>query len=88
MQTKKLVRVSSKGQIVLPKRLREKMGLSEGDYVAVEELPDGNLLLGKQEENPLDKIFSRMRQAAKEKNFTRKDLEEAIREVRGKKSPE
>lgn len=88
MQTKKLVRVSSKGQIVLPKRLRDRMRLEAGDYVVVEELPDGTALLGRQEESPLDSIVSGLRRAAKEKNFTRKDLEDAIREVRKRRSAE
>jgi AbrB family looped-hinge helix DNA binding protein len=82
------VTVSSKGQIVVPKRLREKMRLEAGDYVAFEELPDGTLLLGKQGENPLDEIVSGLRRAAKEMNFTRKDLEEAIREVRKQRALE
>ncbi|OFX13707.1 MAG: hypothetical protein A2Z18_08635 [Armatimonadetes bacterium RBG_16_58_9] len=88
MQTKKLVRMSSKGQIVVPKRLREKMQLEAGDYLVFEELPNGSLLLGKEGETPLDEIVSGLRRAAKQMNFTRKDLEEAIREVRKQRALE
>ncbi len=78
----KMIRVSSKGQIVLPKRIREKMGIHEGDYIFVRESPDGLLLLGKQKESPIEPILQRFREAAKAANFTREDLEKAIAEVR------
>jgi AbrB family looped-hinge helix DNA binding protein len=84
MRTDKVARVSAKGQMVLPKRLREKLGIGEGDYVVFRELPDGYILLAKQPEDPLDTIVSGLRRAAKKKHFTPEDLERAIREVRGK----
>jgi len=85
MQTKKLVRVSSKGQIVLPKKYREQMGIGEGDYIQVEQLSDDTLLVEKQEVSSIEPILQRFRAAAKARNFTRNDLEEAIREVRRKR---
>jgi AbrB family looped-hinge helix DNA binding protein len=81
----KRARVSSKGQVVLPKHLRERLGIREGDYIVFRELPDGYLLLGKQPDDPLDAIVSGLRRAARERHFTREDLERAIHEVRGKR---
>lgn len=88
MAMEKMVRVSSKGQIVLPKRIRDKMGIREGDYIFVQESEDGNAILSRAGESQIDSIFKGFRQAAKEMNFTREDLEAAIREVRGKKAEE
>lgn len=36
--------IRNKGQITLPVKLRRKLGLEEGDFVEVEETPDGILL--------------------------------------------
>jgi AbrB family looped-hinge helix DNA binding protein len=85
MQTKKLVRMSSKGQIVLPKRMRESLHLQAGDYVLVEELPDGRVNLQRQPETWLESITKGLRDEVEASGFTREDLEEAIREVRRKR---
>ena len=85
MQAKKLVRMSSKGQIVVPKRLREKMGLQEGDYIVIQERKDGSFTIRKQAEDWLDSITKGLREEAKAIGFTRKDLADAIREVRRKR---
>jgi AbrB family looped-hinge helix DNA binding protein len=85
MQTKKLVRMSSKGQIVLPKRTRERMRAQAGDYIIVEEQPDGSVNLRKQPETWLESIARELRDEVEASGFTREDLEEAIREVRRKR---
>lgn len=36
--------IRNKGQITLPAKLRRKLGLEEGDFVEVEEIPEGILL--------------------------------------------
>lgn len=36
--------IRSKGQITLPARLRSRLGLEEGDFVEIEETPEGILL--------------------------------------------
>lgn len=46
------VRVSPKGQVVIPKPLRDKLGIKEGEEVLVEESKRGILVM-KKEENPL-----------------------------------
>jgi len=39
-----LVKVKRKGQMTLPRTLREQFGLQEGDYLKAEPVPDGILL--------------------------------------------
>ncbi|MHB9038302.1 MAG: AbrB/MazE/SpoVT family DNA-binding domain-containing protein [Armatimonadota bacterium] len=85
MQTKKLVRVSSKGQIVLPKRLREKMGVSEGDYLVVSELADGIIILGKSKRDLFDVITEPIRHEAERQGFTREELMEMIKAMRAER---
>ncbi|MEM2139532.1 AbrB/MazE/SpoVT family DNA-binding domain-containing protein [Nitrososphaera sp.] len=45
-------KVSPKGQVVIPKPLRDKYGIKEGEEVLVEESKRGILVM-KKEENPL-----------------------------------
>ena len=40
----KYVRIQEKGQLTLPAEMRKRLGLKKGDYVAVEETPDGVLI--------------------------------------------
>jgi AbrB family looped-hinge helix DNA binding protein len=48
----KKVKVSPKGQVVIPKPMRDKFGIKEGEEVLVEESKKGILVM-KREENPL-----------------------------------
>jgi AbrB family looped-hinge helix DNA binding protein len=41
MQDRKLVRIQEKGQVTIPTAIRKKLGLKQGDLVAVMETPDG-----------------------------------------------
>ena len=49
------VRMSPKGQVVIPKPMRDKLGIKEGEEVLVEEGKRGILVM-KKEENPLKAI--------------------------------
>jgi AbrB family looped-hinge helix DNA binding protein len=77
-----MVRVSSKGQVVLPKRLRDRTGIREGDYVFVQELDDGVLLLEKSAASSLATIAAELRDKARSQGFTREDLRQAIEKAR------
>jgi AbrB family looped-hinge helix DNA binding protein len=76
-----MIRGSSKGQIVLPKSFREKAGIVEGDFIFVEEM-DGILLIEKPVPSKLSELTKNLRKEAADRNFTRQDLEHAIRETR------
>jgi AbrB family looped-hinge helix DNA binding protein len=52
MSTTAKTRISTKGQVVLPKALRERRGWQAGDELVVEERPDGLLLRSAPEEAP------------------------------------
>jgi antitoxin PrlF len=85
MPNARMIRVSSKGQIVLPKSFRERAGIADGDYIFVEEV-DGILLIEKPTPSRLSQLASNLRKDAKEQGFTRQDLENAISETRNRKS--
>jgi len=82
MRTEKMVRVSSKGQIVLPKRLREKLDIHEGDYLMVDEAEDGIVVLGKPSMALLDALLEPLRREAEAQGFTREELMEMIKAMR------
>lgn len=44
----RLVRVQEKGQVTLPVKVRQKLGLKRGDLVAVVETPEGVLIAPRQ----------------------------------------
>jgi antitoxin PrlF len=76
-----MIRVSSKGQIVLPKALREKAGIADGDFLYIDEV-DGILFIEKPARSRLSEITEQLRKEASKQKFTRKDLEAAISEAR------
>ncbi len=82
MPTKKLVRMSSKGQIVLPKKFRDKLGLQEGDYLMVDELVDGVLVLGKSRRSLFDAISEPIRREAEEQGLSPEQLMDMIKDMR------
>ncbi len=79
-----LTKMSTKGQIVIPKAIRELMDIKEGDVFAMFSIRDTILL--KRIEIPSEESFERMMKAgqefAKEKGITRDDVDRAIAEVR------
>jgi len=55
---KKEVEVVDKGQITLPKQLREKLHIKKTDILILEELPGNKIVLTKKEDiDPLDKLL-------------------------------
>jgi AbrB family looped-hinge helix DNA binding protein len=77
-----MVRVSSKGQIVLPKRLRDKLGIQEGDYLVVEVKDDAIIVSKSEAASELDRILEPLRQEAKKQGFTRAELMKMIKAMR------
>jgi len=82
-----LSKVSSKGQIVIPKTIREKMGIIEGDRVLVYATGDIIVLRKVRErENVLSIMSASIRKKIMEKGVRAEDLEEAIASVRKAKA--
>lgn len=77
-------RLSSKGQIVIPKELRNYLGFHEGELFAL--FGDGDTLIIKKVDVPSKEDFEEILQKgailAKKKKITRKDVLKAIAEVR------
>lgn len=48
-------KVTSKGQVTVPKELREKMGLKQGDYLCIKETKEGYIIKKKIEEDTFSK---------------------------------
>lgn len=88
MKTERMVRVSSKGQIVLPKRLRDKLDFHEGDYLIVDELSDGLLVIGKPSRALFDLITEPIKRDLEVQGFTREELMDMIKSMRAQPEPD
>ena len=79
-----VTRMSSKGQIVVPKSLRDALGLAVGELFAI--FGEEDTIILKKIDLPSDKDFNEIlewgEEYAKKKRITRKALEKAISEVR------
>ena len=89
MSDVEITKASTRGQIVLPKSIRDEIGIESGDYFAVYSSGD-TIFLKKIEKIKLKKMFKetskKLRKQAKEKGITRKMVSEAIADVRKKKA--
>lgn len=80
-----VIKISSKGQIVIPASWRKKMGLKDGEELLA--IGEGDvLLLKKIEKTTLKAEFEEsvkpIRKKIKRLGVTRKDVEDAIKKVR------
>jgi AbrB family looped-hinge helix DNA binding protein len=80
-------KLSSKGQVVIPEDIRERMGLKEGDQFVV--LGQGDVVILKTLNPPPLKDFTNMvaeaRVAAKKSGMTKADVLKAIKKIRSSK---
>ena len=78
--------ISSRGQIVIPQRLRDKMKIQEGEKFVV--IGEEDTIVLKKLEVPsfkgFDKLLKKTREFAKNKGIKESDIEESIRESRKK----
>ena len=86
MENIEITSVSSRGQIVLPQSLRNKMRIREGEkFVVIGE--DNTIILKKLEMpsfNGIDKLLKKTRDFAKKKEIESSDVEEAVKHTRKK----
>ena len=77
-----ITRISSKGQVVIPSEIREKMNLEEGNLIVVTETDD--TICMKKLEIPSVKSWKEatkpFRDAATKSNFSKEDLKKLIEE--------
>lgn len=79
-------RITSKGQVTIPKAIRELYGLAEGDYLILE--PKGEdlvvrkgRLVGSGED--FEEVAARIAERFEERGISRADIEDAVRWARG-----
>lgn len=81
-----LTRMSSKGQMVIPKQLRELLGISEGDVFAM--YGEDDTIVLKRVSLPSDEEFERLlrwgTEHARRRGIERTDVDEAIARERGR----
>jgi AbrB family looped-hinge helix DNA binding protein len=84
MENIDFTRLSSKGQIVVPRRIRERLRLADGEIFLIFGADDTLVLKRVQEPSPAEfkRILIRARKLAKERGLSPKDLEKAIADAR------
>lgn len=79
--------LSSKGQIVIPEEIRNRLGLRKGSRFVV--YAHGNVVMLKLIEAPtsadFDQLLRQARQAAKKSGLKRADISRAIKKVRAER---
>ena len=88
MPTFEITKASARGQIVLPKKIRDEMRIHEGDYLAI--YSDGeNILVKKVQTQEIIASFQetaeKLSNIAKERGIDPEDVEEAVADVRRRK---
>jgi len=84
-----VVTISSKGQIVIPKKVREEAGLDEQDKLLVVNDEDQIILKKISNEKAKGKLLGLLETISKkieEKNLTEKDIKDEIKVVRDEKA--
>lgn len=70
------IKVTSKGQVTIPKEIREKMGLQSGDYLEVKESAAGGYLIKKKvDKKKIEKYVGILNE--------KESSDEIVRELRG-----
>ncbi len=86
MESIEITSVSSRGQVVIPRRIREKLNLQEGEKFVV--IGEKNTIVFTKLDVPsfngFEKLLKKTQDHAKKYNLTEKDIEESIKESRKK----
>jgi AbrB family looped-hinge helix DNA binding protein len=87
MTTRYTTRITSKGQVTIPKAIRDLYGLEQGDYLVLE--PRGeDLVVRKGRMVTSDEVFgtlaARVAERFEERGISREDVEDAVRWARKK----
>jgi AbrB family looped-hinge helix DNA binding protein len=70
-----VVKVSSVGQVTLPKEIRDELGLDRDDYVIIEKIGNSYFIKKLDEEKDL---LEKIRERVKKSGITREQLDEII----------
>jgi antitoxin PrlF len=80
MNDRKLVRIQEKGQVTIPTEIRKKLGLKQGDLVAVMETPEGVFITPQQV--LATKAFDSIGNILKEQGVSLEELIASGRDIR------
>lgn len=86
MDTLATTRMSSKGQIVIPEAIRERLNLQPGTQFVVVGEDDVVILkvISAPEIESFDELIQKARKQAKKAELKRKDIEDAVSKARGR----
>lgn len=86
MENVEVTSVSSRGQVVIPQSLRDRMKIQTGEKFVV--IGEDNTIILKKLEMPsfsgIDKLLKKTRDFAKKKKIKESDVEDAIKQTRKK----
>ena len=87
MQTLTTTRMSSKGQVVIPEEIRDRLGLQSGSHFVV--VGDRDVVILKAISAPsmkeFDNLIAQARQQARRSGLRKSDIDAAVAKVRGRK---
>ncbi len=87
MSTLTTTRMSSKGQVVIPEEIRDRLGLQAGAQFVV--VGDRDVVILKAISTPsmkeFDNLIAQARQQARKSGLKRSDVDAAVAKVRGRK---
>jgi antitoxin PrlF len=82
MNKPKSARLTSKGQITIPKTVRQSLNLEEGDRIIFIEEEDGKMVVKKGALVVFDEFANAISQEAKEKGITEEEMLGELKKVR------
>ena len=75
-------KMSTRGQVVIPKQIREFLNVNEDSIFTVVALDRETIVLRKLSKEKILADFAKIREKVKKARLTRKDVEKAIAEIR------
>jgi len=75
-------KVSSKGQVVIPQKLRQEMGLEAGDELEFQLLKDGTFVAQKAEPSTFQEAVAHIQAEMERQGVTEADLLETLEQVK------
>ncbi len=75
-------KMSTRGQVVIPKQIREFLNIDEDSIFTVIALDGETIVLRKLSKEKILADFAKIREKVKKARLTRKDVEKAIAEIR------
>jgi len=72
--------LTSKGQITIPREVRDRLGLREGDRVVFQFDEHGNLLLRQEAHRPLGRLPGLLKHLAKDRPVTLEEMKRAVKQ--------